>query len=76
MSSVFNPPVTFIWVRVSAHLVERGHPLGELRLDLRQSLRPLQRLLQLLLGFIQTLLQLPLTVLQAGGGTVGQSLEG
>lgn len=42
----------------SEYLVERSNPLGELGLDLRQSLCPLQGLLQLLLGFIQTLLQL------------------
>lgn len=41
------------------HLVERRHSLGELSLDLGQRLGPLQSLLQLLLGIIQTLLKLP-----------------
>lgn len=38
------------------YLVEGGDSLGELSLDLRQRLGPLQGLLELLLGFVQTLL--------------------
>lgn len=47
---------TFRW---HTHLVESRHSLSELRFDLRQRLGSLQRLLQLLLGVIQTLLKLP-----------------
>lgn len=40
------------------YLVQGSNSLGELGLDLRQGLGPLQGLLELLLGFIQPFLQL------------------
>lgn len=42
----------------AAHLVKRCYTLGQLRLYLRQGLRLLQRLLQLLLGIVQPFGQL------------------
>ena len=44
--------------QTSLHLVERRHSLGQLGLYLRQGLRLLQRLLQLLLSVVQPLGQL------------------
>lgn len=41
------------------YLVQSSNSLGELGLDLRQRLSPLEGLLELLLGFVQTLLELP-----------------
>lgn len=45
------------------YLVERRHPLRQLSFDLRQRLGPLQGLLQLLFGVVQTLLKLPVLLL-------------
>ena len=45
------------------YLVEGSHSLGELGLDLGQCFGPLQGLLELLLGVLQTLLELPVLLL-------------
>lgn len=45
------------------YLVEGSHSLGELGLNLGQCFGPLQGLLELLLGVLQTLLELPVLLL-------------